>query len=97
MRHVVVRIFFFHSVEFGLSYWLVRDHVELELLQLVFVPKDDLPLSFALVQFVTFDSLLEILYLGYDISTMVSYLNKASKQSVPKVLVLNPPRKILTF
>jgi hypothetical protein len=50
-----------------------------------------LPLGLALVQFVTFDSLLEDLYLGDNIGTMVSNLNKASKEPVAKVLVLNPP------
>lgn len=50
-----------------------------------------MPLGLDLVQFVTFDPLLEVLYLGDNIATMVSNLNEASKEPVAEVLVLNPP------
>lgn len=56
-----------------------------------------MPFGLALVQFVTFDPLLEVLYLGDNIATMVSNLNETSKEPVAEVLVLNPPREVLTL
>lgn len=95
LRQVVVRVFDLHPVELRLSHGLVRDHVEFELLQLVFVPQHDLPLGLHLVQLVAFDALFEVLDLGHHVAAMVSDLDEAAEEPVPEVFVLYPAGEVL--